>query len=287
MRTNGNPASYREKKRITPGYVVLVVFLFLLVFCNIFPLFWMVGSAFKLPAELFSNRISFFPEHPTLDNFRIVFEKYDFFDWLRNSAISTILIGFGQILIGVLAAFGLVYFKTKWNKAVFLTLMATMVIPFQVTMIPNYILVSKFHLLNTLTAVVVPPLASASAFFFVYQHFRGVPATYYEAARVEGASSFWIFHRVVVPLCKSSISSMFILCCIDGWNQYFWPLLVLTSSKKQTLTIGLQQFLDFEMGNNWGPFMATSTLASLPIILIYLFMQRNIIDAFMSSGIKG
>lgn len=276
-----------KSKRITFGYIILLVFMLLLALINIFPIFWMISSAFKLPDELFTNTIKLIPEHPTMTNFKTVFMKYDFFDWFKNTIVSTFWIGVGQIFIAILAAYGLVYYKTKMNKFVFMILMATMVVPFQVTMIPNYILVSKLHLLNTMIAVVIPPLAAASAFFFVYQHFRGVPVAFFEAARVEGANSFWIFWKVMIPLCKGSISSMFILCCIDGWNQYFWPLLVLTSSKKQTLTIGLQQFLDFEMGNNWGPFMATATLASLPIIIIYLFMQRNIIDAFMASGLKG
>ena len=276
-----------EHKKLTVGHIGLIIFMVFLVICNIFPILWMFSSAFKLPNELFTNEIHIIPRYPTLNNMKTVFFEYDFFEWLHNTLVSTAWIGVGQIAVSVLAAFGLIYYKTKFNKAIFLILITTMVIPFQVTMIPNYIIISKFRLLNTMTAVVVPALASAAAFFFIYQHFRGVPVAFYEAAKVEGANSFWIFSRVVIPLCKSSISSMFILCCIDGWNQYFWPLLVLTSSKKQTLAIGLQQFLDFEMGNNWGPFMATATLASLPIIIIYLFMQRNIIDAFMSSGLKG
>lgn len=275
-----------ERKKITPAYCILILFMVFLVICNIFPIFWMISSAFKIPTELFTNEIRLIPKNPTLDNIRTVFTRYDFFDWLKNTIVTTAWIGVGQIAVSVLAAFGLIYYKTKLNKFVFLTLIATMVIPFQVTMIPNYILISKFHLLNTMAAVVIPTLASASAFFFIYQHFRSIPVAFYEAAKVEGAQSFWIFWNVAVPICKGSISSMFILCCIDGWNQYFWPLLVLTSSKKQTLAIGLQQFLDFELGNNWGPFMATAMLASLPIIIVYLFMQRNIMSAFLSSGLK-
>jgi len=275
------------KTKLTPRYIILNLLMILLVFINIFPLFWMLSSSFKLPNELFTNDIRIIPHHPTWQNYQTVFLKYDFFLWLKNTVLSTAGIAMGQILISILAAYGLVYYKTKYNKFIFYLLIATMVVPFQVTMIPNYVLVSKMHLLNRLVAVVVPQLASVTAFFFIYQHFRGIPVAFYEAAKVEGANSFWILRNVVVHLCKGSISSMFILCCIDGWNQYFWPLLVLTSSKKQTLTIGLQQFLDIEMGNSWGPFMATATLASLPVIIVYVFMQRNIIEAFLSSGIKG
>jgi sn-glycerol 3-phosphate transport system permease protein len=110
---------------------------------------------------------------------------------------------------------------------------------------------------------------------------------FYEAALIEGARSPWILRHVVIPLCRSSILAMYILCVIDAWNLYFWPLLVLSRPEVRTLTIGLQQFLDHEAGNRWGPFMATATLASLPIIILYLFIQKRIIEAFVSSGIKG
>lgn len=274
-------------KKSTISQSVLHLAMILLVLLNVFPIFWMVSSAFKLPDELFTTSIHLIPDHPTLENFRIALFEYDFWNWFVNSVVTTLGISVGQILVAVLAAFALSYYQTKYNELVFYILIATMVIPFQVTMIPNYILMSKMKLLNTRLAVILPTFANATTFFFIRQHFRSIPKALYEAARVEGANSFWVLRNVVVGLCKGSISAMFILCVIDGWNQYFWPLLVLTKSEKRTLTIGLQQFLDFEMGNRWGPFMATATLASLPIIIIYLFIQRNIIEAFITSGVKG
>jgi len=267
--------------------MVLNLVILVVVIINIFPIFWMISSAFKFPDELFTTNIHLIPERPTLENFRIALFEYDFVHWFFNSIVTTLGISVGQIVIAILAAFAMCYYKTRYNELIFYILIVTMVIPFQVTMIPNYILVSKAGLLNTWTAVILPTFANATTFFFIRQHFRSVPTALYEAAKVEGANSFWILRKVVVSLCKGSISAMFILCVIDGWNQYFWPLLVLTKSEMRTLTVGLQQFLDFEMGNRWGPFMATATMASLPIIIIYLFIQRNIIEAFVNSGVKG
>ncbi len=258
-----------------------------IVLVNIFPIFWMISSALKVPTELFTSKLQLFPRHPTLENFRIALFDYNFLTWFMNSVVTTLGISVGQMLVAILAAFAVVYFKTKYNEFVFYFLIATMVIPFQVTMIPNYILISKMGLLNTAAAVIIPNLAGASTFFFIRQHFKSVSPVFYEAAIVEGANSFWVLRQVVVPLCKSSISAMFILCVIDGWNMYFWPLLVLSTPKTRTLTIGLQQFLDHEMGNRWGPFMATATLASLPVIILFFFIQKRIIEAFVGSGIKG
>lgn len=275
----------RIKRSISSS--VLHTILLVLVIINIFPIFWMISSAFKLPDELFTTEIHLIPDRPTLENFKIALFEYDFIRWFINSIITTLGISIGQIIIAILAAFAMCYYKTRFNEIIFYVLIATMVIPFQVTMIPNYILMSKMGLLNTRIAVILPTFANATTFFFIRQHFRSVPYALYEAAKVEGANSFWILRKVVIVLCKGSISAMFILCVIDGWNQYFWPLLVLTKSEMRTLTVGLQQFLDFEMGNRWGPFMATATMASLPIIIIYLFIQRNIIEAFVNSGVKG
>jgi sn-glycerol 3-phosphate transport system permease protein len=265
----------------------LHIILILLVIINIFPVFWMVSSAFKGPVELFTQEIHLIPDRPTLDNFKIALFEYQLPTWFKNSVITTLGISIGQVLVAVLVAFGICYYKTKFNEFVFYFLIATMVIPFQVTMIPNYILVSKMKLLNTALGVILPNLTGASTFFFMRQHFKSIPKVFYEAAFVEGAKSPWILRYVVLPLCKSAVSAMYILCVIDGWNLYFWPLLILTKAETRTLPVGLQQFLDFEMGNRMGPFMATATLASLPVIILYIFIQRRIIEAFVSSGIKG
>lgn len=254
---------------------------------NIFPLFWMLSSSFKLPNELFTNEIRLIPHKPVLENFRIALFEYDFLCWFFNSTVTTLAIAAGQIVVSMLAAFALSYYRSRYRKGIFAFLLSSMVIPFQVTMIPNYILVSRLGMLDSLGAVVLPNLVSASTFFFLFQHVRGIPLAYYEAASVEGADSWLSFRNVALPLCKSSIWAMFILCVIDGWNQYFWPLLVISSTRKRTLTIGLQQFLDHEAGNRWGPFMATATLASFPVVIAYLFIQKHIVDAFVASGIKG
>lgn len=141
--------------------------------------------------------------------------------------------------------------------------------------------------MDSWTAVILPNIANATTFFYLYQNVKGIPKSYYEVAQIEGATSWWTMRKVTFGLCKGSLAAIAILTVIESWNIYFWPLLVLTRPESRTLTIGLKQFLDFEMGNRWGPFMATATLASLPMMIVYAFMQRYIIDAFISSGLKG
>lgn len=276
----------KNKKRVLTQALLHLLNLVLLVVV-IFPLLWMISSSLKTPKELFSSGINLIPKQLTWENYRYVIENYDFFRWLLNSTATTFGIFILQVLISLMGAFSLGYYQTRWNRVMFYFVIITMVIPFQVTMIPNYILVSKLGLVNRWGAVILPYAANATTFFFLFQQVRGIPKAYYEVARIEGANSLWSFRHVMIGLCKSSIAAVSILTIIDAWNLYFWPLLVLSSSTSRTLTIALKQFADYEVGDNWGPFMATSTLTSLPVIIAYIFFQRHIIDAFVSSGIKG
>lgn len=276
-----------KTKKIRWKQVLLCTFLLLIVFVNIVPLFWMLSSAIKPGTELFTREIHLIPYAPTLDNFKTALEDFPFFTWVKNSVGTTAGISLLRIAVSILTAFALSYYRTRFNAVVFYMIIATMVVPFQVTMIPNYILVSKLGLLNTWSAVILPNVAGASSFFFLRQHLRGIPRDYFEVGQIEGGNSFWIMRNVVFGMCKGAVSAMFILAIIDAWNIYFWPLLVMKDTAAKTLTIGLRNFVDIEMGSRWGEFMATATMASLPVIGIYLLMQRNIIDAFIASGLKG
>ena len=276
----------RNKKGLVAQAALNLAHILLLVVI-IFPLLWMVSSSLKSPKELFSGGINLIPQQASLENYQKVLRDYDFFHWLLNSVATTLGIFILQVLIALMGAFALGYYKTRWNSVMFYFVIITMVIPFQVTMIPNYILVSKMGLINGWGAVILPYAANATTFFFLFQQVRGIPKAYYEVSRIEGAGSVWAFTHVMMGLCKASIAAVSILTIIDAWNLYFWPLLVLSSPSSRTLTIALKQFADYEVGDNWGPFMATATLASLPVIIAYAFFQRHIIDAFVSSGIKG
>lgn len=275
-----------SKHRTVKQLILNLVLLAILV-VNIFPVLWMVSSSLKSADELFSTQIYLVPKQATLDHYKTVFADYDIGNWFKNSVATTVGISILQIAVSFLAAFALGYYRTRFNSAVFYFLLITMVVPFQVTMIPNYILVSNMKLLNTWTSVILPNVANATTFFYLFQNVRGIPRSYYEVAEIEGAHSFWTMRHVAFGLCKGAVAAIAILTVIESWNLYFWPLLVLTKPESRTLTVGLKQFLDFEMGNRWGPFMATATLASLPMMVVYAFMQRHIINAFISSGIKG
>lgn len=258
-----------------------------LIVAYIFPVLWMVSLSFKDSKEIMSSSIRLIPQNFTLEHYELVFREFELGAWFKNSIVTTVGITVFQVMTSLLAAFGLTYYRTRINGILFYMLYFTMMVPFQVTMIPNYIVISKMGLVNTWLGVILPNIASVTTFYFLYQHMRDVPRTYYEAAQIDGGNAIWIFFNVTLGLCSSAISAITILTVINSWNIYFWPLLVLTQSSKATLTVALGQFTDPEFGNNWGSFMATATLSMVPIVIIYFCVQRKIIDAFVGSGIKG
>lgn len=274
-------------KKIPFVRYILYALMIAMILIHVFPVLWMISISVKDSKEIMSSSISLIPKNFTLEHYALVFREFEVGTWFKNSLVTTAGITVFQIITSLLAAFGLTYYRTRINKALFYLLYFTMMVPFQVTMIPNYIVISKMGLVNTWAGVILPNIASVTTFYFLYQHMRDIPRTYYEAAQIDGGNAVWIFTHVTLGLCSSPISAITILTVIGSWNIYFWPLLVLTQSSQATLTVALGQFTDPEFGNNWGSFMATATLSMIPIVILYFCVQRKIIDAFVGSGIKG
>ena len=157
--------------------------------------------------------------------------------------------------------------------------------PLQVVMIPNYLLVARMGMIDTLGALILPHFASAFAIMLLAQSMRSFPTEVIEAAHMDGANHAHILWQVIVPNLRGTIASLAILIFITTWNEYFWPLLLTRSPENSVIQIGLQMFITSE-GTQWGPLMAASTMASLPILLVYLVLQRQVIASFMKSGLR-
>jgi len=261
--------------------------LLLIGFIVVFPILIMISNSFKLPDDIFVKRINLIPAKVTVSNYVRAWVDYDVPTWFWNSIGTAVGITILQLIICILASYSVVFFEFKGRNIIFSFFVASMLVPFQVTMIPNYILVSKMGILNTWTAVILPNLANAFGIFILRQHFKSFPYSLYEAAIIEGCNSLEILWSIVIPICKAFIVALLILFFIDAWNLYFWPLLVMRTPESKTLSIGLQQFIDYELGHRWGNFMATATLACLPTMIIYIIMQKQIIATYAKSGLKG
>jgi len=271
--------SDRSGLNTAAGHLLMVL---LSIFC-LFPVYWMVASSFRPANAMFET--SLWPMTGSLDNYTQAIDAIPIGRMLINtlvfSAVSTVL----QLLTGILAAFAFARWKFPFDKLVYTGVALTWLVPFQVVMIPNYLLVAQMGLLDNVLALILPNLASALAILLLAQAMRGFPKEVVEAARMDGARNWRILWEVLVPNLRGTIASLAILIFISTWNEYFWPLLLSRTAENSVVQIGIQMFMTTE-GNQWGPLMAASTLASLPVLIIYIVLQRQVVQSFMKSGIR-
>lgn len=269
------------------GQGIAHALILLLILGLLFPVLWMISTSFKRPADLFASGLGLLPPRPILTNYVLAWSKYALPTWFLNSLVTAIAITAGQLVTSALAAYGFARFTFPGRHLCFLGILGAMIVPFQVTMIPNYILVANLGLLNTWGAVILPNLPSAFGIFLLRQYFLGLPQELFDAASLDGAGVWQTFWRVVLPLSRAPLGALAIYLFLGAWNAYFWPLLVLSEPASLTLPIGLRSFLDSELGIEWGLLMAAATLASLPALVAYVAAQKQIISSFVISGIKG
>lgn len=268
--------------------LIHAVVIFLCVM-TIFPFFWMLTTAFKLPNEVFTADIRWLPNHPTLSNFPDAFRYFPVAHWFWNSTFIAAATTLGKLVISVPAAFAFARLRFRFDKFFFAVVLATMIVPGVVTIVPNYILISRLGWINTPWGVIVPSLPNAAFYIFLLrQYIRTLPQELIDAARVDGASTWLMLWQIILPNIKPGIAVVTILSFLSAWNQYLWPLLVLNDLNAKTLAVGMQFFTsNTESAQLWGPMMATATLATLPPLILYALAQKQIISTFVTSGIKG
>jgi ABC-type glycerol-3-phosphate transport system permease component len=250
---------------------------------SIFPIYWMVSSSFKPVNEIYSPNL--FPNAPTLENYVRVFDTLPMDVLMGNTILVAVMQTSFQLSTSILAAYALARWKFPGSGIIYTLFALTWLVPFQATMIPNYVLLTQLNLRNTALGIIIPNIGSAFAILLLVQSFRSFPRELIESAQLDGASSWGILWRIIFPNLRSVVASLGILLFINSWNEYFWPLLVSSRMDSSTLQIGLQMFMAGEV-SLWGPVMAAATLASLPIFLLYVVLQRQIIDSFVKSGLR-
>ena len=261
------------------GHLVMVL---LSIFC-LFPVYWMLATSFRPANAIFET--SLWPTTMSLENYAYALDSIPILRMLINTLVVSVLTTVMQLGTGLLAAYAFARWKFPGDKLIYTAVALTWLVPFQVVMIPNYLLIAQMGLLDTIAALVLPNFASALAILLLAQAMRSFPKEVVEAARMDGAGSWRILWEVMAPNLRGTLASLAILIFISTWNEYFWPLLLTRTPSNSVIQIGIQMFMTSE-GNQWGPLMAASTLASLPVLAIYLVLQRQVIQSFMKSGIR-
>ncbi|WP_043906525.1 carbohydrate ABC transporter permease [Parageobacillus genomosp. 1] len=248
------------------------------------PFIWMILSAFKTESEVMQIPPTLWPDKFTLENFVNLFENMNFALYLKNTII-IVLCSFIGLFLNAMAGYGFAKFQFKGKEKLFYLVLATMMIPGQVTMIPVYLILNEMHLTNTMVGIVLPGLVGAFGIFLFRQFMSTIPDELLEAARLDGASEFRVFMQIVLPICKPILAVQGILTFIAGWNSFLWPLIIANDENLYTLSVALS-LLKGQYGGNFALQMAGSTFMVVPIIVIFMFFQKYIIESYTISGMK-
>lgn len=263
------------------------VVLYLCAAIMILPFLWMISTSFKTPEEIFSIPIRWIPSQLYVENFYKAVTGFPFFTFFRNSVIVTICIIVGQLFTSILAAYAFARLEFKGKKVLFVLLLSGLMLPAQTIMIPMIVILKNLQLLNTIYGLIIPFTWSALIVFLLRQFFMQIPRSIEEAAQIDGCSTMEIIWRIILPISKPIISTSIILIFIYGWNQYFWPLLIVNDEKLYTLQLGLAYFKEQNViETDWGALMAGTTLTMLPVILVFLIFQKKVIQSIAFSGSK-
>lgn len=266
-------------------HYIIIVFLGIFSVIMMYPMVWMFLTSFKSNAEIRTHRTKFLPIEWTVEGYKSAFERAPIAGWFVNSMLVTICIVAAVILTSTLIGFIFAKYTFKGKKILFVLLLATMMVPPQVTMIPRYLMIQKMHLFNTRWALIVPGLVSAFSIYLARQFIADIPDSLCDAAKIDGAGSLRIYWHVILPNIKPAIGSIGIFTAMMHWNDYLNPLLMLNDKEKMTLPLGLVIF-DSQRTSDLSATMAVATLIMLPMIIIFLMFQKQFIKGMTMSGIK-
>jgi multiple sugar transport system permease protein len=281
------PATATRRSWFSPGKILTYVVLILIALFFVVPLLWMLSTSLKVESEVFRDR-GFIPANPSLQNFERLLAsggQTPVFRWMFNSVgvstIGTIL----TVLLTSLSAYAFARIDFRFKNILFSLLITTLLLPSIMFLVPQYLLISELGLINTWPAFMLPGLASTFGVFFMRQFFLGIPVELEEAAYVDGAGRFRTFFSVILPLAAPAIATLGVITFLGFWNDYLWPL-VTCQGGGCTLSPGLRNFQG-TYSTQFGLLMAGAVLAAVPVLTLYIFAQRYIVQSVTSSGVKG
>lgn len=262
------------------GSLLLVSALFLL------PWAWLISTSFKPTDEIFASQPTWIPHTFTWSNYQDAVTNAPFFLYLRNTLVICGLVVAGKLLSCSMAGYGFARLSWKGQGAVFLVVLATMMLPFQVTIVPLYIIFSKLHWINSFAPLTVPAFFGDAFFIFLMRQFlRTIPFDLSDAAHIDGAGELVIFARVILPLARPALTTVAIFSFLWTYTDFQGPLIFLQDSDKWTLSLGLLNYIGAH-SSEWGALMAASVLFTIPVILLFFFAQKAFIQGIATTGLK-
>jgi len=245
------------------------------------------SGSVKTEAELLRLPPTWIPKAPTLDNYRRLFDQLNFPRYFANTTLIASVITLSNLLCDAMGGYALAKLRFSGRRVLFLFILGTMMIPGSVTLIPAFILISKLHLVNSFAGVILPSIVSSFGIFLMRQYMLGIPDELLDAGRIDGASEWYLFWRIALPLSRPALATLAILTFLASWNEFLWPLIVLNDSDKYTLQLALATFAIGEHSSDYGMLMAGSVVIILPILVVFTAMQRHFTRGIALTGLKG
>ena len=252
------------------------------------PVYWMTTGAFKFDSEIYQLPPTWWPQQPTLENFADAWTSVPFGNFYINTIVTTFFGSGFEIFFGVTSAYAFVFLRFPKRDWIFLILIAALMIPNQVTVLPNYLTVAReLGWSNTYQGIVLPGASVAYGTFLLRQYYMSLPREVFDAAKVDGADHLRTLWSVVIPLAKPAIISFGLLSVVSKWNDYLWPLIITNREEWYVLPIGIRWLMVQEGYISWGPVMAGTVLVVLPVLIIFLYAQKYIVEGIAAGAVKG
>jgi multiple sugar transport system permease protein len=283
------PAAVHRPAERRPGHVgrriALYVSLTIAAFIILLPVIWMILTSFKPEGTITSHPSQLFPTHWTLSNYHQVLKAIPFARQFGNTVIFAGTVTIVSLLFDSMTAYALARLDFPGKRLLFIAVLLFLMLPIQITLIPVYQLVAKLSLVNTFPGLIIPRATNAFGIFFLRQFFLGIPRDLGEAARIDGAGEFRIYWRIILPLARPALLTLGLFHFMFNWNDLLWPLIITTSTNMQTLPAGLALFTGQHVVQ-YGLLMAGATMAMLPMLAAFIFVQRKFIQGIATTGLK-
>ena len=251
------------------------------------PVAWVLSGALKTNREIFSTTPQLLPANPNFDNFVKAWQAAPFDRFYINSFITTLFGAGAEIIMAVTTAYALVFVRFPKRDWIFFLLLVALMVPDEVVLVPNYLTIAGWKMVNTYPGIVLPGASIAFGTFLLRQYFRTIPPDLIDAAKVDGAGHLRTLLHVVLPVAAPAVATTALLCITAKWNEYIWPLLITTTEDMRTLPVGISHLLDQEGNTEWGLVMAATLFVTVPVMLIFLYAQRFVVDGIAAGAVKG
>ena len=274
-------------KKAVLGKVIVYIILILLALIMVVPFLWMLSASIKSDREVFQmNPFVWIPESPKWSNYSDIWTKIPFAKFVQNTVYLTLVVTLLQLLTSSFAAYSFAKLNFRHKNTLFLAYIATIAMPWQVYMVPQFIMMRKMGLNDKLLAIICLQAFSAFGVFMMKQFYEGIPDDLCEAARIDGMSEYRIYASIMLPLSKPALSTLIIFTFVTTWNDYLGPLIYLKSQEKKTIQLGLKMFIS-QYSSDYGLIMAGSVLSLIPVMIVFLILQKYFVEGVASTGLKG